>query len=1328
VVDDAYLKMTLSSDSFSNGSADLNPWPLLRDKTIAISDLSTDIVMDGSLVTASRDVSVELSVEEDLVRYRFDGYLSAEDEKHLAQIGRIDSQLAINGSLSSADSSVNGRIDFITISSDLLDVSPISVDYTLNENVLTMRRIDDRRPLDLAFTSDSGGWKLTGVAENLAIRELATPGPDRPSLDPWFSMTIDGRFAMAGGPGSTEPSFDVDLDVTVPEGPTPWAWNGRLDFDGYPSRLRIDQIALDSPHGSVSYQGDIDVTSWSPDGRFAFSMNEDLLGYPVNAAFDLNTNLGVVSGEPVLFEAADLIFHDFQFLVIQEEESVAISLLAVPGLPDETADRRLNLDALFDYSDEAVVHGFVGVHGFEAGHIARLSGLTEISSLPFIRESLLDMNGLFEANAETWGVSISEGMLVQDTNPDNQVAFRGRATPGQWSLDGIRMSWNDYVIDGRGFAEYGEGAGKAEGRFLIQDKLFPINAQWDENGRFSVQGEGGLLAEFGARSASGRSISVSADQIEIPLKNGSLTASLDLQGLAARDDFDLYVRRASFNVGGRNSIPDQTLDFTGTINPRNVELPSITIVDEFGTLSGNAVFESTRNWNNLNGRLYLKGRDEELYEIAVTRQNVDWNIGLDVRSAMMNRFGRERLTGSMDMTGRMNGTIEAPVMTLQMRTDDASFDGRPFTANAKAAMENGKLRVQDINLNHEGLIIERGLVLLDMNKGTLRSTADMNAIFNQVAVESGFSMALDFERGFNLTSMAEVPDMSYSGTLATRALYWDRKEHLPPLTFQFTKDDELFRIRNPDIDVLNIVYRFSSGELNVVSGDPMPVIAAGRGVVRDGNIDLSFPVLDIDPVLINYVMLRDPILQEYHVVFQDGRFVGSLDINGAADDPDLNGTIRAVNLKVDTPYTYAEIQPASSTIQFEGKRVTFDQIDVPVGDGIVYGRGYFELDRLQISDFDMVYGGRSTGKSPGVPVYYPLLGVDLDGVFTGEVHMTGDGQRYYLDADLTFPILNASLGTAIEPVPQRNEEKFQTPVFLDFNFITGNNCTFFLPNEQLKIVQATAEPGQVINMTLSTNPKSLSLTGSLPIRSGNIFYFDRDFQVTDGAMRFNETLGNFNPILSFRAETRVRDELGEEVTVALVYNAPIQSDFNPRIETAPSRSELEILALFGQAVVPYSESGSSEANTVLLATGGVFGQVGIVQPFEDVIREGLNLDMVTIRTDIIENTLAEGLTRSDGPDSNATSSGLGRYLDNTSLFAGKYIGNALFVSGSISANYFESQRLRSIFGGLEFETSVSMEMETPFFNVAWSYSPEPGATDRNFVADNKITLKWQFSY
>jgi hypothetical protein len=280
----------------------------------------------------------------------------------------------------------------------------------------------------------------------------------------------------------------------------------------------------------------------------------------------------------------------------------------------------------------------------------------------------------------------------------------------------------------------------------------------------------------------------------------------------------------------------------------------------------------------------------------------------------------------------------------------------------------------------------------------------------------------------------------------------------------------------------------------------------------------------------------------------------------------------------------------------------------------------------------------------------------------------------------------------------------------------------------LKIVKASAESSQVVNLKYSNNPVLLSITGNLPIKSGDIYYFDRDFQITEGALRFNESLKNFDPVLSVRAETKVRDDTGEDVSVALVYNAPIMSDFTPDIETVPARSDLEVMALFGQAVAPYSKSGETDAaSTVLLATGGVFGQVGIVQPFEDVLREGLNLDMVTIRTDIIENTLAEGLARGNLSKEGSRTTGLGRYLDNTSLFAGKYIGDALFISGTVTANYFEGQRLRSVFGGLEFETSVSLEMETPFFNVAWSYSPDP-TRNQNFVADNEISLKWQFSY
>ncbi len=627
------------------------------------------------------------------------------------------------------------------------------------------------------------------------------------------------------------------------------------------------------------------------------------------------------------------------------------------------------------------------------------------------------------------------------------------------------------------------------------------------------------------------------------------------------------------------------------------------------------------------------------------------------------------------------------------------------------------------------MTLSRGLLLLNLTEGRLRSTAELNATYNQVPVSSGFSLAVDFGRGFNLAQLSEISDSEFSGTLATRPVLWDADLHLPAFTFQFRKDDEAFTIRTPDGETLNAGYVFSTGELDVLSGGAMPVVASGGGKIKDGLIDLSFPKLIIDPVLINYVMIRDPILLQYHVIFQSGFFTGNLDIIGPVENPELFGEIRADKLKVDIPYTYADIEPASTDIHFESHKITIDRIEIPVGDGIAYGGGHIVLDRLQLVEFDMIYGGRATNKGDGVPVYYPLMGVNLDGVFTGEVHMTGGERRYTLEGDFTFPYLKASLGSPIIPVSQVKEDKYPSNVFLNFNFITGNNCIFYLPNEQLKIVKATAEAGQVINLTYSKDPQNMSLIGNLPIKSGNIYYFDKDFQITEGTMKFNESLGNFDPILAFRAESKVRDDSGEDVSVALVYNAPMKSDFNPRIETVPARSDSEIMALFGQAVVPYAEAQNTDSatTTVIMATGGMFGQVGLVQPFEEVLRKGLNLDMVTIQTDIIENTLANSLDQGDDPDNTIQTSGLGQYLDNTSLFAGKYIGNALFVSGTVSANYFEGQRNRSVFGGLNFETAVSLEMKTPFFNVAWSYLPD-STKNQNFVADNEISLNWQFTY
>jgi len=1329
-VSDSFLSLKLDSAAAQNSDKSktaFDPWPLLADKSVVINDFSVHIILDESTELSAEDVSLQMKDDRGTVRYTLNGVLNAAGNGSIEKLGQIKTSIYSRGIYSPLSSTANGRLDLADAESDLVDLEPLSIDFTYSGKELTARRVDDSRPLDLEFRIFENGWSLNGEAVGLSLREIAVPGSAVASWDPWFSSNIDGRFTFSS-PASGQLNYDMNLDLSLQAGKLPWDLKAEIKAEGSSDFAQIDLLRLSSDWGDLTYSGSFETRKVEPNGQFSFNLGDKLLGYPVSAVFNLTTENSAITAEPVLFDAAGLEFEDFRFLIIREPNIYALSLLIIPGREGDETRRRLTVDGMFETGEFPVFHGFTDIEGLEASYIARLLGFDDIEKLPFIKNSLFNMQGYFEANSSSWVMSVSDAELQDRDKPGNKVSFNGRASPGSLSVDSLRVSWNDYVIDGRGFGSTGPDGGTAEARILIDEESYPLTARWFPDGKIRVESDFGFSAFIGQRSVNGRSLQVLSDNMSIPVKNGRLIADFDIRGRVARNDWDLYINKTIINLTGRQDFSDITVSFNGSINPGHIVLPDIRIIDDLGNLSGNAFFNSSENGHRLNGRFFLGSEGAESYELALTKTGELWDIGVDILSARMERFDRERLKGQLSVKGRMTGTLEDPLLNLDVNTVKGLLDNQPLEARGTLSLESGRIRVQDLYYEYEGISLSRGLVLLNLNNGALRSTAELNATFNQVPVSTGFSLGMDFGQSLSLVNLTTLTESDFKGTLATRAVLWDSKQHLPPFTFQFNRDSESFRLQTPDGKILNLEYKFENGDLRVSSADPLPVAINGGGTVKDGSLDLSFPELSVDPVLINYSMFRDPILLQYHVVFQGGIFKGNLDITGSANNPSINGVILAEDLQVDTPYTYADIKPASTRLYFRDHRIDIDTLEMPIGDGILYAGGHITLDRLKLVEFDMIYGGRGTVRGPGVPVYYPLMGVNLDGVFTGEVRMTGGNKHFLLKGDLTFPYLKASLGSAIIPVSQIREGVYPATVDLDFNFITGNNCTFYLPNEQLKIVKATAESGQLINMKYSNNPRSMTIKGRLPIKSGDIYYFDRDFQITDGAILFNETLGNFDPLMTLRAETKVRDDNGEDVSVALVYNSPIKSDFTPSIETIPARSDLEVMALFGQAVAPYSESkDTGAATTVLLATGGMFGQVGIVQPFEDILREGLNLDMVTIRTDIIENTLAEGLARGGTSSNNNRSTGLGRYLDNTSLYAGKYIGDALFISGTVSANYFEGQRLRSVFGGLEFETSVSLEMETPFFNVAWSYSPDP-TRNLGFVADNEISLKWQFSY
>ncbi|PIE04119.1 MAG: hypothetical protein CSA76_05895 [Spirochaetales bacterium] len=1325
-ISDGSLFMKLDNPRNKTVSADNEslPWDLIIDKTVTVRNVAVQAGIQPETVYSGQIERMELKHSAENIRYLLETtagvVFGAEDTKN-----QIELELGSRGSFSPESKYFNGRVDLRKGTNEKLELMPMSVDISFAEDQFQFRRIGDAVPLDISGRYEKGQWSVSCETEQMPLKEVLRPLNYEyleEAAFSWPEMLLNGRFDVRGE-DSNVTDYNIALQLNEKK-------DGGLQAEfkagGDSLAARIDILSVSALNSKVQYTGVFRIPEMAPVGLLSAYLDENVLGYPVSGVFDVQYADNIVKVFPSEVQAGNLSFNDFRFIFIREKDMLTATLLAVPETKNKLSDSRIVLDAAMKRGKNPFLKCFFSLEGINSTLPLGLAGLSSLSALPVLGQSSLDVSGAFEVNESAWAFNISQARLVSLKNAENTVSLAGRLSPGRWDLDGFHLNWDNYRIDGHLAGSQNSKGGEINGRFLLEDQIFPIKGSWDTNGNVRITEGGFLTLNSQLKNEGGRNFSLNMDNLKLPVPYGLLTVNADVQGLLAPGDWRIRLRDVSLAAEGDNNTNMVFLLKNGFATPYKIDLPVLTYRDRTGALNGSSFVQKDRFSNDISGELLLQNPESpEYYQFLFKRQNNMWDNSFNVISAQMERLGQNRLSGSADASGKMTGLLSNPSFSMRLSTSEARLDNRPLNVAAGLSFHDGRLRIQDCIFNYEGLSVSRGLVLYNKPDNSLRCTAELDGHFNEEFFSTGFSLALDLDSSQSMLDLLNNwSALDFTGTLATRPLLWNSMEHMPSFTFQFENSADNFRVTSPQGKILKINYSREDGSLNVTAGKPLPVIVRGGGYAGADYLNLSFPSIEIDPVLINYVMPRDPILRQYYVIFQGGKFLGNMSVKGSSENPQLFGEIKADKIKVDTPYTYAEIGTGDTTISFEGNQVTIDRIEVPVGGGFVYGEGYFVMDRWSsLTDFNMRYGAQGGPQSRGVQAYYPLMNVTLDGLFFGEIQMIGDGQSFFLDGSFTFPELRSGLGTPAEPVQGNNDNLY--PVYLDIDFITGNNCTFFLPNEQLKIVRATAEPNQVVNLTYSTNPETMSFTGKLPIKSGNINYFDREFQVTRGYMDFNENLEDFNPLLSFRAETRVKDDANEEITVALVYKAPIMSDFNPRVETVPARRERDIMALLGQSVVPYNEQSEvSTTNSMFLGTGSMFAEAGIVHPFEQVLRESLNLDMLTIRTDIIENALSGGFAQN--VDS-SYASGLGRYLDNTSLFAGKYIGNALFVSGSLEANYFEGRRNRSTFGGLEFETSVNFEMQTPFFDVMWSYSPS-SSIKQNFVADNQISLKWQFSY
>jgi hypothetical protein len=347
-----------------------------------------------------------------------------------------------------------------------------------------------------------------------------------------------------------------------------------------------------------------------------------------------------------------------------------------------------------------------------------------------------------------------------------------------------------------------------------------------------------------------------------------------------------------------------------------------------------------------------------------------------------------------------------------------------------------------------------------------------------------------------------------------------------------------------------------------------------------------------------------------------------------------------------------------------------------------------------------------TGKEQGVHVKTAISALQIDGYARGTLSIIGDNITTRIGGDLTMSSAVITLTSQEAEPAERISRTLQT----DLTLTTGRSVEFLWPSLTLPVLRSFAKTGHEIRIQSNSAADTFSVEGEVEMQGGVILYFQRNFYIREGSVRFQENEIKFDPILSARAELREIDENGDEIQIFLIVDERPFSQFAPRFESVPSRTDIDIAALLGTSIFGSPVGEPINPSDALIQTSDLLiGQLGIVRSFEQSMKEILNLDLFSIRTQILQNILLDRMIVEEQADQDAVpaSNTIGRYLDNTTLFLGKYLADDLFLEAMLQVD--SNEQFFSTVGGqpaYELDTEISLEWNTPFFLLDLAVSPD----------------------
>jgi len=1222
----------------------------------------------------------------------------------------------------------------------ILTLRPISIALSLKENSLHLAPPQNASlSYDINCDLESGAIDARVDFNRFALNEYAEFSDDWKKFSHIFNMTITGS-------SSLKYEKDEELNYTADLIGGEFFRAARSQTDaitdsfvihayGGKDRVVVNDFRLSASSGTaraglfqgiLSYQGRVDLEPLLPQGSFSAARLSLSGRENIDASFNISSNTREINISGGSVKAGNVSFLNPDVRIYPQE-----SYIGITASVDSENDGNLFLDAVLN-KNPLQLEATLSLVSFSIMDISEvIQPFVDFFSIPsssfdFIKDVSLDTEIFFTTDFKNI-VYNAPHIVIKVSDNEGVLSLSG--TDRQITLsEGVFYIYdNEFIV----FANF-DFSNPAELVFLLEagylDMSWHIEGQILDSQTLIIQDPNGLNV-YGFISNTG-SASGYIECMDFPIPVRGKQSYLNLYITLRYDSPEFwYLDVAHLEI--QNLQPLNGADYfriSGVADQDGASFREIIFSDAIGLLAGSADFSWDNDFSYLQFLINITDGQErgELYLVEGVFKDRRLNINASVSEMHLERF----LNGS----GTVLLSADAFISWDSIDSFDAQVDLKSLyarmpesiiTASGGLSVTNDELFMSDFNFNYGD--IKSTIFLLQLNRadGIAKTNAYING-YTDRWLEGNVDFNADFARTDSWLEIKQALN-SIDGTLAISNIQYG----------DMAKDEFLFDFSNDDGQV-----SFYGGERNMIrfemdpSGNffaglsaPVPIQGAIAGVYKNGALDAHCSSFFIDLSAL-YKLVSN--IDDFKI--SGGYITGKMNIRGPLFNPEFFGEGRASSLRLQVPsFLPEDIRPAPFDAVAQGYEFTFGPVPIITGSGTGSTVGWMRFENwapVNISlDIDV------PAQNP-VPYNINIGGFLANGNASGKLDLSIDAGSSMFEISGNLFTNDTEMGIDMDELRSQSDSEGANLKFnsiVNMSVTVGSTVEFVWPNANSPILRVNPEMGTVCKVSVDTQAGQYSINSDVKIRSGEIYYFERSFYIREGSMVLRENERQFSPLLSARAEIRDRTDTGPVTITMIIENQPLVN-FEPRFETSPSLTQLEIYTILGQNL--NSIQGNENADvaqrflltstadllTQFVASSDVFSQFISVRQFERQVRNFLHMDMFNVRTRLLQNAVVTGVTGLGQAPVDRNNS-IGNYFDNTTVFIGKYIGQDMFMQFMVTMKYDENS---SALGGLVFEPDVGIELQSPFFNIRWDFFPRH--PENFWVNDNSITLSWSKSF